>query len=150
MPKRELLEAFQSIGNAVLLGTSSFWEGVDVRGEALSLVVIDKLPFGSPGDPVMAARIDHMKEAGGNPFYEYQIPQAAIALKQGVGRLIRDVTDQGVLVLCDPRIRTRNYGEVFINSLPPMPITRDLPEVENFYRRERASWSDEIAEDSNA
>ena len=150
MPKRELLEAFQSVGNAVLLGTSSFWEGVDVRGEALSLVVIDKLPFGSPGDPVMAARIDHMKEAGGNPFYEYQIPQAAIALKQGVGRLIRDVTDQGVLVLCDPRIRTRNYGEVFINSLPPMPITRDLPEVEDFYRRERASWSDEIAEDSSA
>jgi len=149
MPKRELLEAFQSVGNAVLLGTSSFWEGVDVRGEALSLVVIDKLPFGSPGDPVMAARIDHMKEARGNPFYEYQIPQAAIALKQGVGRLIRDVTDRGVLVLCDPRIRTRNYGEVFINSLPPMPITRDLPEVEDFYRRERVSWADEVEEDSS-
>lgn len=143
MPKRELIEAFQSIGNAVLLGTSSFWEGVDVRGEALSLVVIDKLPFGSPGDPVMGARIEHMKQAGGNPFFEYQIPQAAIALKQGVGRLIRDVTDSGVLVLCDPRIRSRNYGEVFITSLPPMPITRDLGEVEDFYRRERESHRDE-------
>ncbi|MFK7996698.1 MAG: ATP-dependent DNA helicase [Granulosicoccus sp.] len=143
MPKRELIEAFQSVGNAVLLGTSSFWEGVDVRGEALSLVVIDKLPFGSPGDPVMSARIDHMKQGGGNPFYEYQVPQAAIALKQGVGRLIRDVTDRGVLVLCDPRIRTRNYGEVFITSLPPMPITRDLDEVVEFYRAERRSFRDD-------
>ncbi|MFK8081183.1 MAG: ATP-dependent DNA helicase [Granulosicoccus sp.] len=145
MPKRELIEAFQSVGNAVLLGTSSFWEGVDVRGEALSLVVIDKLPFGSPGDPVMSARIDHMKQGGGNPFYEYQVPQAAIALKQGVGRLIRDVTDKGVLVLCDPRIRSRNYGEVFITSLPPMPITRDLDEVIEFYRAERASYRDDVA-----
>ncbi len=136
MPKRELIEAFQSVGNAVLLGTSSFWEGVDVRGDALSLVVIDKLPFGSPGDPVMSARIDHMKQAGGNPFYEYQIPQAAIALKQGVGRLIRDVTDRGVLVLCDPRMRSRDYGEVFITSLPPMPITRGLDEVQQFFQKE--------------
>ncbi len=143
MPKRELIEAFQSVGNAVLLGTSSFWEGVDVRGEALSLVVIDKLPFGSPGDPVMSARIDHMKQGGGNPFFEYQVPQAAIALKQGVGRLIRDVTDRGVLVLCDPRIRSRHYGEVFITSLPPMPITRDLDEVVEFYRCERESHRDE-------
>jgi len=130
MPKRELVEAFQSVGNAVLLGTSSFWEGVDVRGEALSCVVIDKLPFGSPGDPVMAARINSMKAAGGNPFFEYQLPQAAISLKQGVGRLIRDVTDRGVLVLCDPRIQTRQYGEVFINSLPPMPITREVEEAD--------------------
>ena len=144
MPKRELIEAFQSVGNAILLGTSSFWEGVDVRGEALSLVVIDKIPFGSPGDPVMGARIDHMKQAGGNPFFEYQIPQAAIALKQGVGRLIRDVTDSGVLVLCDPRIRSRNYGEVFITSLPPMPITRDIKEVQDFYRLERESHRDEL------
>ncbi|NND90434.1 MAG: ATP-dependent DNA helicase [Granulosicoccus sp.] len=146
MPKRELIEAFQSVGNAVLLGTSSFWEGVDVRGEALSLVVIDKLPFGSPGDPVMSARIDHMKQAGGNPFFEFQVPQAAIALKQGVGRLIRDVTDRGVLVLCDPRIRSRSYGEVFITSLPPMPITRDLDEVQQFYRMERESYRDEPVE----
>ncbi len=133
MPKRELVEAFQSVGNAVLLGTSSFWEGVDVRGEALSCVIIDKLPFGSPGDPVMSARISSMKASGGNPFYEYQLPQAAISLKQGVGRLIRDVTDRGVLVLCDPRIQTRQYGEVFINSLPPMPITRETEEVEEFF-----------------
>jgi ATP-dependent DNA helicase DinG len=143
MPKRELLEAFQSLGNAVLLGTSSFWEGVDVRGEALSMVVIDKLPFGSPGDPVMGARIEHMKQAGGNPFFEYQVPQAAIALKQGVGRLIRDVTDRGVLVLCDPRIRTKHYGEVFINSLPPMPITRELSEIEDFFKQERESYRDD-------
>lgn len=133
MPKRELLETFQSIGNAVLLGTSSFWEGVDVRGDALSLVVIDKLPFGSPGDPVMKARIEHMKAGGGNPFNEYQIPEAAIALKQGVGRLIRDVTDRGVLVLCDPRVRSRGYGEVFLHSLPQMPITTDLEEVRGFF-----------------
>ena len=98
MPRGELIDAFKSYGNAILLGTASFWEGVDVRGEALSCVIIDKLPFGSPGDPVMSARIDHMKRAGGDPFHEYQIPQAAIALKQGVGRLIRDVTDRGVLV----------------------------------------------------
>jgi len=143
MPKRELIEAFQSVGNAVLLGTSSFWEGVDVRGEALVLVMIDKLPFGSPGDPVMSARIDHMKAGGGNPFYEYQVPQAAIALKQGVGRLIRDVTDRGVLILCDPRIRSRNYGEVFITSLPPMPITRDVSEVSDFYKAEREQMRDE-------
>ena len=139
MPRGELIDAFRSYGNAVLLGTSSFWEGVDVRGEALSCVVIDKLPFGSPGDPVMSARIDHMKRAGGNPFFEFQIPQAAIALKQGVGRLIRDVTDRGVLVLCDPRVRSRPYGEVFITSLPPMPITRDVDEVEAFFARDLAA-----------
>jgi len=150
MPKRELLEAFQSLGNAVLLGTSSFWEGVDVRGEALSVVVIDKLPFGSPGDPVMGARIDHMKQAGGNPFFEYQLPQAAIALKQGVGRLIRDVTDRGVLVLCDPRIRTKHYGEVFINSLPPMPISRDLAEIQDFFKKERQSYREEVLEDEES
>ena len=113
-------------------------------GEALSLVVIDKLPFGSPGDPVMAARIDRMKREGGNPFFEYQLPQAAIALKQGVGRLIRDVTDRGVLVLADPRIRTRRYGEVFINSLPPMPITRELEEVQAFFQRDRETQRDDI------
>ena len=131
--KRELLETFQSLGNAVLLGTSSFWEGVDVRGEALSLVVIEKLPFGSPGDPVTKARIERMKSDGGDPFHEYQIPEAAIALKQGVGRLIRDVTDRGVLVLCDPRVRSRGYGELFLTSLPPMPITAGLGEVERFF-----------------
>jgi len=114
---------------------------------AVKPYLIDKLPFGSPGDPVMGARIDHMKQAGGNPFFEYQLPQAAIALKQGVGRLIRDVTDRGVLVLCDPRIRTKHYGEVFINSLPPMPISRDLSEIENFFKRERESHREEALED---
>ncbi len=91
----------------------------------------------------MSARIDHMKQSGGNPFFEYQVPQAALALKQGVGRLIRDVTDRGVMILCDPRIRSRNYGEVFIASLPPMPITRELDEVVDFYRRERAALRDD-------
>jgi len=139
MPKRELVEAFQSVSNALLLGTSSFWEGVDVRGSALSCVIIDKLPFGSPGDPVMSARIDRMREEGGNPFFEFQLPQAAITLKQGVGRLIRDVSDKGVLVLCDPRIRTKAYGRVFIESLPPMPITEDLHEVQQFFREQSES-----------
>lgn len=133
LPKRELIDAFQSIGNAVLLGTSSFWEGVDVRGAALSCVVIEKLPFASPGDPVMGARIQHMRESGGNPFFEYQLPQAAIALKQGAGRLIRGVDDSGLLMLCDPRVQTRNYGELFINTLPPMPITREIEEVQSFF-----------------
>lgn len=133
MPKQELVEAFQSVERAVLLGTSSFWEGVDVRGAALSCVVIEKLPFASPGDPVLAARIQNMREQGGNPFFEFQLPQAAIALKQGAGRLIRGVDDTGVLVIGDTRVQTRNYGEVFINSLPPMPITRELEEVEGFF-----------------
>ncbi len=135
-PKRELVEAFQSATNALLLGTSSFWEGVDVRGSALSCVIIDKLPFGSPADPLMSARIARMREDGGNPFFEFQVPQAAITLKQGVGRLIRDVSDRGVLVLCDPRIQSRNYGRVFVESLPPMPITRELSEVEDFISQE--------------
>ena len=135
-PKRELVEAFQSMPKAILLGTSSFWEGVDVRGAALSCVVIDKLPFGSPGDPVMSARISRMQEAGGNPFFEFQVPQAAITLKQGVGRLIRDISDRGVLVLCDPRIQTKSYGRVFVESLPPMPVSRELQEVEQFFSRE--------------
>lgn len=145
MPKRELVDAFQSIGNAVLLGTSSFWEGVDVRGSALSCVIIEKLPFASPGDPVMGARIQHMKESGGNPFYEYQLPQAAIALKQGAGRLIRDVDDCGVLVLCDPRVQSSHYGELFINTLPPMPITREIEEVKSFFET-RAPLRDSSAE----
>ncbi len=135
-PKRELVEAFQSLPNAVLLGTNSFWEGVDVRGAALSCVVIDKLPFGSPGDPVMSARISRMQQAGGNPFFEFQVPQAAITLKQGVGRLIRDISDRGVLVLCDPRIQTKSYGRIFVESLPPMPVSRELEEVEYFFRHE--------------
>ena len=133
MPKRELLRRFRELGNAVLLGTSSFWEGVDVRGEALSLVLIDKLPFAAPGDPVVQARIDRLREAGGNPFMDFQVPSAVITLKQGVGRLIRDASDRGVLVLCDPRLLNKPYGRVFRRSLPPMPLTRELREVEAFF-----------------
>lgn len=133
-PRTVLLDKFRSLGNAVLLGTGSFWEGVDVRGEALSCVIIDKLPFASPGDPVLQARIDAMRRAGGNPFMEYQLPQAVITLKQGVGRLIRDINDRGVLMLCDPRLGSKSYGRVFIDSLPPMSKTRKFEVVERFYR----------------
>jgi len=136
MPRAELLKRFRDLGNAVLLGTGSFWEGVDVRGEALSCVIIDKLPFASPDDPVLQARIQALREHGGNPFIEYQLPNAVIALKQGVGRLIRDVDDRGVLMLCDPRVSTHSYGRVFINSLPPMPRTQDLHDVRRFFAAE--------------
>jgi ATP-dependent DNA helicase DinG len=132
-PRRELLERFRALGNAVLLGTSSFWEGVDVRGEALSCVIIDKLPFASPGDPVLAARIDALRRTGGNPFRDFQLPQAVISLKQGAGRLIRDRSDRGVLVVCDPRLLSRSYGQAFLDSLPPMGRTRDPLEVERFF-----------------
>ncbi len=135
-PKPELLEQFRTLGNAVLLGTTSFWEGVDVRGEALSCVLIDKLPFASPGDPVLQARIDVLKKLGGNPFMEYQVPQAVIALKQGAGRLIRDVTDRGVLVICDPRLLSKPYGRLFLDSMPPMARTRDLADVQRFFSGE--------------
>jgi ATP-dependent DNA helicase DinG len=132
-PKAELLERFVEHGNAVLLGTYSFWEGVDVRGDALSLVVIDKLPFASPGDPVLQARLDAIRQRGGNPFMEFQVPQAAIALKQGAGRLIRDVTDRGVLVTCDPRMLRRGYGQVFLDAMPGFARTRELDRVLAFF-----------------
>ena len=132
-PRSELLERFRELGDAVLLGTSSFWEGVDVRGEALSCVLIDKLPFASPGDPVLQARIEALRKRGGNPFVEEQLPHAVITLKQGVGRLIRDVDDRGVLVLCDPRLTSRSYGRVFLDSLPAMRQTRDPGEVLAFF-----------------
>ncbi len=134
--KGELLEQFRSCERAVLLGTASFWEGVDVRGEALSCVIIDKLPFASPGDPVLQARIDALRRRGGNPFMEFQVPQAAIALKQGAGRLIRDVRDRGVLMICDPRLLKKGYGQVFLDSLPPMARTREVADVERFFREE--------------
>ena len=139
-PKAELLERFVRDGHAVLLGTASFWEGVDVRGEALSLVVIDKLPFAAPGDPVLQARLDALRQRGGNPFMQYQVPQAAIALKQGAGRLIRDPTDRGVLVVCDPRLlrRDKPYGKVFLDALPPFARTREPAEVLAFLRAETA------------
>ena len=132
-PRAQLLARFRRLGNAVLLGTSSFWEGVDVPGEALSLVLIDRLPFASPGDPVLAARIERLRAQGTNPFLEFQVPQAVIALKQGAGRLIRDVEDRGVLVLCDPRVSNRHYGRLFLESLPPMPVTRSLADVADFF-----------------
>ena len=133
LPKHQLLEKFRQTDNAVLLGTSSFWEGVDVRGESLSCVIIDKLPFASPGDPVMQARIDAIKRSGGQPFMEFQVPQAVISLKQGVGRLIRDVKDSGVVMIGDPRLRQKSYGRIFLNSLPAMPVTSDVSDVEKFF-----------------
>ena len=134
LPKHQLLDKFRQTDNAILLGTSSFWEGVDVRGKDLSCVIIDKLPFAPPGDPVMQARIDAIKRSGGNAFVDFQIPQAVIALKQGVGRLIRDVNDYGVVMIGDPRIKQKSYGRIFLNSLPTMPVTSDVNDVASFYR----------------
>lgn len=136
-PRNELLRRFRELGNAILLGTSSFWEGVDVRGEALSCVIIDKLPFASPDDPVMQARADVLRSQGGNPFMEQQVPQAVITLKQGVGRLIRDVNDRGVMMLCDPRLISKPYGKVFLDSLPPMYRTRKVERVKRFFELEQ-------------
>ena len=127
-----LLEQFRRAGNAILLGTSSFWEGVDVRGEALSCVIIDKLPFASPGDPVLQARLEAMRHQGQNPFMDFQLPQAVIMLKQGAGRLIRDVNDTGVLMICDPRMKSKPYGRIFLASLPNMRQTRDISDVVRF------------------
>ncbi|TBR37116.1 MULTISPECIES: ATP-dependent DNA helicase [Dyella] len=132
-PRHRLLEDFRASGHGVLLGAASFWEGVDVAGEALSVVVIDKLPFAAPDDPVLQARLDALEHSGINPFMGWQVPSAVIALKQGVGRLIRDVHDRGVLVLCDPRLTSKGYGKLFLNSLPPMPRTRDLKDVQAFF-----------------
>lgn len=132
-PRHRLLTEFRASGNGVLLGAASFWGGVDVAGDALSVVVIDKLPFAAPDDPVLVARLEALRDAGGNPFTEWQIPNAVIALKQGAGRLIRDVHDRGVLVLCDPRLTTRGYGKLFLASLPPLPRTRDLADVRQFF-----------------
>jgi ATP-dependent DNA helicase DinG len=132
-PRTELLNQFRLLGNAVLVGTSSFWEGVDVKGEALSCVIIDKLPFAAPDEPLLQARIQSMKQNGQNPFFEYQIPEAVINLKQGVGRLIRDVNDYGVLMLCDPRLTTKAYGKIFLKNLPNMPLTRDLNDIKQFF-----------------
>ncbi len=131
--KNELLDRFRRLGNAILVGSQSFWEGVDVRGEALSLVVIDKLPFAPPDDPVLSARIERMKEDGRNAFMEYQLPRAVINVKQGAGRLIRDETDRGVLMICDPRLITKPYGKRVWRSLPPMKRTRELGEVLAFF-----------------
>ncbi len=130
----QLLRRFRDAGNAVLLGTGSFWEGVDVKGAALSVVVIDKLPFAAPDDPLLKARLEAIRSAGGNPFFEEQVPQAIIALKQGTGRLIRDPGDFGVVMICDTRLVTKGYGRAFIQSLPPMRRTRELTDVQDFLR----------------
>lgn len=130
--RNELLERFRSAGNAVLVGSQSFWEGVDVRGDALSLVIIDKLPFAPPDDPVLAARIAAMERRGQNGFMHHQLPEAIISLKQGAGRLIRDEHDRGVLMICDPRLISKPYGRRIWQSLPPFARTRDLKEVQNF------------------
>ena len=132
-PRPVLLERFRASGNGVLLGAASFREGVDVAGEALSVVIIDKLPFAAPDDPVFEARLEAIRRNGGNPFRDEQLPQAVIALKQGAGRLIRSESDRGVLVLCDPRITSKTYGKVFLDSLPPLPKTRRIEEVAGFF-----------------
>jgi ATP-dependent DNA helicase DinG len=134
-PRSELLVRFRALGNAVLLGAASFWEGVDVRGEALSVVLIDKLPFAPPDDPVLAARIESLRAEGGNPFMDFQLPQAVLQLKQGAGRLIRGEADRGVLVLCDPRLYTKAYGRMIRASLPPMKQTRELADVQAFFAK---------------
>ncbi len=132
-PRDDLLRRFRQFGDAVLLGTGSFWEGVDVRGPALSIVAIDKLPFASPADPLMMARLEFIRRQGGNGFMEHQLPLAALSLKQGAGRLLRDHTDFGVVVLCDPRIKSKQYGRMFLQCLEPMPATSALNEVSSFF-----------------
>jgi ATP-dependent DNA helicase DinG len=134
--RTELLQRFRNLGNAVLVGSQSFWEGVDVRGEALSVVMIDKLPFAPPDDPVLAARIAKINAEGRNAFMEYQLPRAVISLKQGAGRLIRDEADRGVLMICDPRLISKSYGKRIWRSLPPMTRTRDVADVTAFFAQE--------------
>ncbi len=135
-PRKALLDEFRETPNAILFGTSSFWQGVDVQGDQLSCVIVDRLPFGVPSDPVMQARMEAIEAAGGKPFHDLQIPQAVIALKQGFGRLIRSATDRGVLVLLDSRVQRQSYGKIFLDSLPPYRLTQDINDVENFFARD--------------
>ena len=135
-PRSQLLHQFRGTPHSVLFATSSFWQGVDVVGEALSCVIVDKLPFASPGDPITAARIDAVRTRGGDPFGEYQVPLAILALQQGLGRLIRHRRDRGVLAVLDPRLRTKGYGRRFIASLPPAPVVHDLSHIDAFFSRE--------------
>ncbi|MCY4218529.1 MAG: ATP-dependent DNA helicase [Gammaproteobacteria bacterium] len=134
MPKQTLINNFIENEHSVLFGTSTFWQGVDIKGDALSCVIIDKLPFGSPGDPVIKSRIQYCHEQGNNPFKQIQIPEAVVILKQGVGRLIRSETDRGVLVICDSRILKKPYGKIFLDSLPKIPIVGDIRKIKEFYR----------------
>src|SRR4029079_1547118 len=132
LPRTQLLRQFKATPHSVLFATSSFWQGVDVVGDALSCVIIDKLPFASPGDPIMAARIDAIRDRGGDPFSEYQVPLAILALQQGLGRLIRHRRDRGVLAILDPRLQTMGYGPRFLAALPPAPITRNVDDISRF------------------
>jgi ATP-dependent DNA helicase DinG len=132
MSRKELLSRFRSTPNAVLFGTSSFWQGVDVQGDQLSCVIIDRLPFAVPTDPIVIARMKAIERDGGNSFFDYQIPQAVIALKQGFGRLVRSTQDHGILAILDPRIRHPRYGRVFLDSLPDYTITSDLKVAAEF------------------
>jgi ATP-dependent DNA helicase DinG len=153
-PREALLNQFRELGNAVLLATGSFWEGVDVKGEALCIVAIDKLPFASPDDPLLKARLEGIRRRGGNPFGEYQLPQAVLALKQGVGRLIRDFDDFGVIVLGDPRLKTKNYGRVFLKALPASPVVTEAAVAAQFLAerlhslRRRAALPDRTVADA--
>jgi ATP-dependent DNA helicase DinG len=131
-PRSQLLSRFRQTPHSVLFATSSFWQGVDVVGDALSCVIVDKLPFASPGDPITSARIDAIRARGGEPFEDYQVPLAILALQQGLGRLIRHRSDRGVLAVLDPRLRTKGYGRRFIDSLPPAPVVHELDAVEGF------------------
>ena len=132
-PRHVLLQQFRETPNAVLFGTSSFWQGVDVQGEQLSCVIIDRLPFAVPSDPIVKARMNAIETLGGKPFFDYQVPNAVITLKQGFGRLIRSLSDRGVLMLLDPRIQRQRYGRIFLDSLPPYRLTHDITDVEPFF-----------------
>ena len=136
-PRSALLERFRATPGAVLFATSSFWQGVDVPGDQLSCVIVDRLPFAVPSDPVVAARVRALNEDGRNAFAEYQVPEAVLALKQGFGRLIRTRTDRGVLAILDNRIQRMQYGRIFLESLPEYTLTRDIAEVQRFMRAPR-------------